>query len=54
MTYDLPDTHLSSIGFNWPQAGFLMIHDAMSMPFKELLCQVVTVLQYSSHYAVKL
>lgn len=46
--------HTSSIDFNWPQARFLMIHDAMSMLFKELLRQAVTALQYSSDYAVKL
>lgn len=52
ITYDVPDTHMSSIGFSWPQARVLMIHDAMSMLFQELLRQAVTVLQSSRDYAV--
>lgn len=54
ITYDVPDTHMSSIGFSWPQTRFLMIHDAMSMLFQELLRQAVTVLQSNSDYAVEL
>lgn len=54
MTHDLPETYMSSIGFNWPQARFPMIRDVIYLLFKELLCHTVTLLQYNSNYAVKL